>query len=252
MGIPVYFGNSGKSAVFVDEHIANGFDDETVLDWLRGTVILSAPAADKLCERGFEKYIGVHTDEWKGMTISCELIGDTRVGAQYERRALVPSSPDVISLSDVVHIDQLTDEITVLFPGVTLFNNSLGGKAIVFSGTPDMPFKYFTAFSMLNYTRKKQLIDITREFIPVYYPEDAEIYMRAGYLDSGEMMVAMFNLGFDKLPEIPLAISGSVSRVEKLTPDGGRLDCKFTYDGTTLTVCEQHEPITPIVLFIHK
>ncbi len=250
MGIPVYFGNGGNSAVFVDERIVNGFDDETVLEWLRGTVILSAPAAKKLADRGFSEYLGVSIREWEGESVTCELIKGTRIPAQYSRQELLPIRSGVESLSEVVRIDQLTEEKTVLFPGVTLYANSLGGKAVVFSGTPDMPLKYFTAFSMLNHTRKNQLLDITREFLPIYYPEDGEIYMRAGYLESGEMMVALFNLGFDKLCEIPLVIDGNVSGVEMLTSDGKRKECDFSYSDGSLTVLEELDPISPKILFI--
>ena len=55
--------------------------------------------------------------------------------------------------------------------------------------------------SLLNETRKRQFVDILskNDHIPVYYPEDAELYLRAGRLPTGEIMAAAFNLSHDAL-----------------------------------------------------
>ena len=115
-----------------------------------------------------------------------------------------------------------------------------------------MPFMYFTAFSMLCESRKKQMIEILskRGHLPVYYPEDVDVYLRAGYLENGEIMAAFFNIGFDQLDEIPVVCEKKVNKIEKLCPDGSRAECKFTVENGTVRVSERLETLMPVILFI--
>ena len=252
MGVPLYFANTDGGVIFVDEKTVDGFTDDEIRSFLKGTLVLSVNAAAKLIERGFLDYIGVTVEEWSGKTISGERIGKNTIGAQYGRKKLTVCRDGVEPLSEVIHIDRRDGKTEVIFPGVTSFENPIGGRTIVFSGTPDMPFKYFTAFSLLNETRKKQLVKILSESgnLPVYYPEDAEVYLRAGYLPDGEMMVAFFNLGFDELEDIALVCDKSISHIEKLNPDGSRSVCAFTSENGTLRIAEKSEVLTPVVLFL--
>ena len=86
--------------------------------------------------------------------------------------------------------------------------------------------------------------------LPVYYPEDAEVYLRAGYLSSGEMMVALFNLGHDELDDIPLAISRDVKKVEVLLPSGEREARAFEKGESRIRISERIPAVTPVILFI--
>ena len=255
LGLPLYFGNEGEGAVFIDDFSVDGFDDEVIKEFLKGTLILSVGAAEKLCKRGFGDYLGVRIasdDEATRTVISGEAVGDVAMPAQYGKRELIPTDPSTEWLSKVFHKNALTEERETLYPGVTRFDNPLGGETIVFSGTPDMPFTYATAFSLLNETRKKQFIDILsrRDNLPLYYPEDAELYLRAGRLPSGEIMAVAFDLSQDALDEIPLVIKGDVTSIERLGELGDRVPCDFdvrdgvTYIKATLAAME------PIVLFI--
>ncbi len=265
IGLPLYFANEGEGAVFLDDFSADGFTDEEIKSFLGGTLILSVGAADKLCKRGFAEELGVRVldesekldnvgvkVESSGKVVSGEMIGEINVSSQYGKRELIPISVKTERLSEVYHKDALTGEIENLYPGVTRFANSLGGETVVFSGTPDMPFKYFAAFSLLNETRKKQLIEILSKnnLLPLYYPEDAELYLRAGSLPNGEIFAAAFNLSQDGLDELPLVVKGEVKRVEKLDENGERVACDFeTADGITY-VKESVAAMEPIVLFV--
>ncbi len=252
LGLPLYFGNDGPGAVFLDEFAVNRFDDENIKKFLTGTLILSALAAKKLSERGFTDYIGVEVDEWQGEVITVEKVGGVSVGKQYGIKELKPVRDGVEELSEVLHINGKDGSQNKLFPGVTRYENSLGGEVIVFAGTPDMPFKYFTAFSMLNETRKKQFISILskRGHLPVYYPGDVDVYIRAGYLTNGELFTAVFNTSFDSLDETPLVCKQKVAKIEKLNSNGERVPCKFITDGERVTVFEEVLPHTPLILFI--
>ena len=250
-GLPLFFSNEDGNAVFLDDFSTDGFDDEQIKKFLSGTLILSVGAAEKLCKRGFSEYIGVSVQEWTGAVISGELTGDIPTGAQYERKQLVPCSENVEWLSKVYHINK-DNEKEILFPGVTRFDNSLGGEVITFCGTPDMPFKYFTAFSLLNETRKKQFIEILtrRGHLPLYYPEDGEVYLRAGYLKDGSIMAAFFNIGFDILEDIPIVSAKPVTKVERLNPDGTRSQVPFTVEDGVIRVQTELKTLLPEVLFI--
>lgn len=252
LGIPFYFSNSGEGAVFVDDFSVDGFSDDEIRGFMKGTLVLTAIAADKLNKRGFTDDIGVEVREWSGKTISSEIIGSISITAQYGVKELRVCRDGVEALSRVVHNNKAKGELETLFPGVTRVKNTLGGVTVVFSGTPDMPFTYYTAFSMLNETRKAQIAEILSASgnLPLYYPEDAEVYIRAGKLPNGEMMVAFFNLGFDDLEDTPLVFEKPVTKVEKLNPDGTRSECAFeVIDGVT-RVAENADTLTPVILFI--
>ena len=253
-GLPLYFGNHGDGAVFLDEFSVDGFSDAEIEGFLSGTLVLTAHAADKLVARGFKDMIGVTVSDWSGVTITAEIDrkSKNKLSVQYDVQKLSPCREGVEVLTDVVHINTATDEQIPLFPGVTYYENSLGGAVIVYSGTVDMPYKYFTAFSMLNETRKAQLADLLsrRKKLPVYYQSDAEVYTRAGFLPTGELLVALFNLGFDELDGIRLCCKQKVTKVELLDADGKRVESKFDVAGDTLCIHASIPAVTPAVFIL--
>lgn len=252
IGIPLYFSNRTGGTAFLDDISVNGFTDDEIRELMRERLVLSAMAAKALAARGFASDIGVDVRDWSGAVITGETVNGHGMPKQYECRELVVSDKGVERLSEVYHRDGGSGEITELFPGVTRFKNTQGGETVVFSGNPDAPFKYFTSFSLLNETRKAQIIEIMSHGtpLPVYYPEDAEVYLRAGYLGSGEMMVALFNLGHDELEDIPLVISGEVKRVEALLPTGERDVRKFEKTDNGIRIFEHVPAVTPTILFL--
>jgi hypothetical protein len=266
LGLPLYFANEGEGAVFVDDFSVDGFTDEQIKDFMKGTLILSVNAADKLVSRGFAEELGVtvvsdveKTDvvgvasvKSTAKVVTGERVRGGSMSAQYGRRELVPISDKTEWLSDVVHTDGKTGEVELLYPGVTRNRTSFGGDCIVFSGTPDMPFKYFSAFSLLNETRKKQFVEILSKnnLLHLYYPEDAELYLRAGRLSRGEYFAAAFNLSQDALEELPLVSDREVKRVEKLDENGERVLADFEIRDGVVYVKEQVCAMEPIVLIL--
>ena len=252
LGLPMYFGNSGEGAVFLDDFSTDGFDDETIRSFMKGTLVLSVGAVEKLCARGFAKDIGVTAKAWEGKVIHGELVCGECIAKQYDFRELVPCTADVEILSESYHADKKTSENIPMFPALTRQKNSEGGECIAFCGTPDMPFLYHTAFSLLCETRKNQLIEILSKnnLLPLYYPEDGEVYLRAGRLSSGERMAVFFNLGFDVLEDIPLTVTEEVSTVEYLTKNGTRERVPFTKEGNTIRIAMEARTLMPVVLFL--
>jgi hypothetical protein len=253
MGIPMYFSNAGDGAVFVDDFSVKGFSDEEIKEFMKGTLVLSVGAADNLAKRGFASELGVKVGDTEGsLVVSGERMGVARMPVQYARRELIPVSDDLEWLSEVFHLDSQSGEIIPMYPGVCRNKTSIGGECIVFCGTPDAPFTYRTAFSMLNETRKRQIIGILKDSgeLPVYYPEDAEVYLRAGRLSDGSMMVALFNLSQDMLEDIPLVISERVSFVDVLDENGERQRCEFEFDGECVRIKRQALAMEPCVFII--
>ena len=228
MGIPFYFGATGDGAVFLDDTSVTRFDDGEILEFLRGTLIISGGAIENLTARGFGEHLGVRAEAWRGDTVSVEICGNKRMSAQREARALIPTSDKTRELSYTANCPS-PSVATKLFSTVCEFDNSLGGRVISFSGNPDQPMSYQTAFSFLCETRKEQLIGILdrANSLPIYYTEDAEVYLRAYRLDPGELFVAIYNLGLDVLDDIPLNCKEEFTNISVLGSDGELHPCEY-------------------------
>ena len=139
-----------------------------------------------------------------------------------------------------------------LFPGVTVYKNSLGGNSIVFSGTPEAKFHYTTAFSFLNESRKLQLINLLSETgnLPVYYPDDSEVYLKAANTPDGALFVAFFNISLDPIEEITLVTDREITSIEALMPDGSYKSVDFCAEGTKLTLDIPASILTPVILIM--
>lgn len=67
--------------------------------------------------------------------------------------------------------------------------------------------------------------------LPVYYPDDAEVYLCAANLNDGRLLVAFFNIGFDTIEEVTLCTKKSIVIISKLTHDGTEGQCTFHKKG---------------------
>ena len=251
LGLPLYFSSEQGGAVFLDDISATRFDDETVRGFFGGTVILSAVAAENLISRGFGDMIGVDLRPWRGKIVTSEKINGKTVQKQVKGQELVPHNARVEALSYAVNkLDGCVEE---LYPAVTGYPNPAGGYTVVFSGTPDTEFNYATAFSMLSSSRKEQLINILQRGndLPVWYPEDAEVYLRAGRLCDNTLFVGFFNIGLDPLEEVVLQCKECVSSVEMLDENGVRVPVDFTRDEDgTLRINVEAGTLSPVILFL--
>lgn len=254
MGLPMYFSSKQGGAVFLDGPADAFLTDDEIKELFKGPLFLAADTAMRLNARGFSEYTGVEVRPWKGRHASGEIIhvNGNSCSAQHQVCELIPLSDEVTEESTVYHLaDGKTQER--LFPGVTAYKNPLGGTTFVFSGTPKTAYNLVEAFSFLTESRKAQLVDLMKRTgqMPVYYPEDAEIYLRAAKCKDGSLFAAVFNIGLDPLDELPLVIEQPVSSVEYLAPDGTRKACAFHTDGDTLTVLLSVPTLEPIILFLH-
>jgi hypothetical protein len=176
-----------------------------------------------------------------------------RCNAQIRSQELIPQSDAVEVLSMVYHLKDGKIK-QPLFPGVTSFKNPAGGTTIVFCGDPNTNYNYLEAFSFLNETRKRQLVDILKATgnLPVYYPDDMEMLLRAGNLSDGSLFVAAFNLSLDRADNLPLVVEENVSRVEQLMPNGEWQEISFKKEEDRIIVNTPVYTLEPIILKIYK
>lgn len=236
-GLPIYYSAKNGGILCLDNETY--LDDEQIRNALSGRIVLSSDAVCELSRRGFGKYIGVEAREWKGIVPSYEIDEATHNPMSVEPglRELVMLSENVSPLSYVCHtVDEVNYER--LFPGVTRYENELGGIVYAFSGTPRVEYNIGAAFSFLNQTRKGQLkrilADSTEELI--YYPDDAEIYFRAAKMKDGRLFCAFINLGFDLLENPRLICKREINRIELLTSEGTFIPIEFDRDSDSCTL----------------
>lgn len=253
LGLPMYYSADAGGAAFIDNGYDYDFTDEEIYELFKGTVFLASGAADALIKRGFGKLIGVQIRDWNGKNISGEKLnvnGKCCTG-QVGAKELVISSEKTIADSYAYHIpDGKTKEL--LFPASTIHKNEIGGTTIVFSGTPNTEFTYSTAFSFLNESRKRQFLKMLKDSdnLPVYYPEDAEVYLKAAKTVDGNLFCAFFNLGFDILDEIPLVTDHNVNGIEILMEDGMWKEVEYRKEGTCYTIRSKAYTLNPVMLML--
>lgn len=254
LGLPMYYSSKSGGVSFMNGNYDAKFSDEEIKSMLScgEKTVLSADSAKNLIARGFSSLLGVEIREWKGLPMRGEHIeGIGRCNVQPASLEIVPKDKRIRIDSMVQHtIDKAN--YTDLFPGVTIFDNDNGGKVAVFSGTPDCEWNYTQPFSYLCESRKKQLVRLLSEWgeLPIYYPEDAEVYLKAADMPDGTLFCALINLGLDELETIPLCCEKEVSKVEMLDSDGKKIKCDFLTNRKNITIKKSAKALEPVILFI--
>ena len=257
LGLPCFFSSDKnvEGAIFMEDIDVSLRTDEELMKFFEKTVVLSGEAARLVNERGLMDYTGVEVRKWKGANLSGEdfPMYKNRCNAQIRSQELIPQSDAVDTLSTVYHLKDGKVR-QPLFPGVTSFKNPAGGTTIVFCGDPNTNYNYLEAFSFLNETRKRQLVDILKATgnLPVYYPDDMEMLLRAGELPDGSLFVAAFDLSLDRAETLSLMVDGEVERVEQLAPTGEFKEVSFTKDGNRIEVNTPVYTLEPIILKLHR
>ena len=254
LGLPMYFGSENGGISCLNGDSDTELSDEKIMEMLRGNMFLASDTAKNLIARGFGKYLGVDVREWAGdkaPTTELLSVNANRTSLQMQRKELVPTSEETEVDSKVLH--SLTGEnFEYLFPGTTVFRNELGGTAVVFCGTPMAEFSYLQAFSFLNYSRKQQLIRLARNMgeLPVYYPDDQEVYLRAADMEDGGLFVAAINISLDPMENLSLVFEKEASKIEKLMPDGKREEISFRKENGVYILDTPCNILDPVILFV--
>ena len=254
LGIPMYFSDKDGGAVFLDGKRDQFFNDEEIKKMLAGTVFLASDSAQSLINRGFGEYLGVNIRDVNDSDpkASGEIIHATgqNTKSQLERKILTAASADTVEKSYVYTCPDGKTRVP-LHLGVSSYKNSLGGTANVFCGTPLARFVYFEAFSFLNESRKAQIVEMMRESgnLPIYYPDDAEVYMKSGYLGD-KIFCAFVNIGLDNLDEVTLVCEKPVTKISKINSDGSYSECDFSVDENGKITVNTTAPILEPALLV--
>ena len=258
LGLPMYFSAENGGVACFDSRRDELFSDEEILKILSGPVFLAVESAKHLIDRGFGKYLGVDVleiskDDTRAASEIIHVTG-SRVNCQVGLHRLLPTSDKTEACSTVIATPEGggSSKYEPLFPGVTLYNNELGGTVVVFSGTPEARFHYTTAFSFLCEARKLQLIDLLKKCnaLPIYYPDDADVYLRAANCDSGALFCSFINLSLDTVENITLVADRAVNSIKRLTPDGKWENVDFAYNGEVLTLELSAYTLDPVILIL--
>ncbi len=255
LGIPMYFSSENGGVVCLEGDVDSRLSDDEILEILKGKVMLASDTALNLINRGFGKYLGVDIREWNGKIPVNELILKTncRVSMQQKVKEIVPLNNDVVISS---YISNTTDyeHYENLFPGSTIYKNELGGTAFVFCGTPVAEYYIATAFSFLNYSRKEQLIEMIKlaNELPIYYPNDEEIYLKAADMENGDLFCAVFNIGLDSIEKLELVCDFEAKSFKKLMPNGDSMEIGFKHENNRYILDTPCNILDPVILFIEK
>ena len=247
LGLPLYFSSRPGGITFLDgDHTA--MYGKAELDGLfAGPLVLDAVAARSLIKAGYGDLIGVTVDDWTGDLPNGDALDFDGLlcAEQIEPKKLTPVSKNV-TVDSTMYKGLERGERLPLGPGTTRFPRK-GGETVVFAGTPDTAFNLSEAFSFLSAPRKKQLLRILRPTgcLPVFYPGDAEVYLRAGRTADGALFCGFFNIGLDVIDGVELTVDRIPERVSRLTPDGAWEDVPFTVEGDTLTLSVRADVLIP-------
>lgn len=251
-GLPIYFSEDDGGVLCLEGNADKALSDEQIIKALGKGVFLASDTAQNLIKRGFGKYLGVDVKEWTGNQPTTEILSSGgSCNHQMHIKELVPLSDSVTEDSTVCHsVDKVNYER--LFPGTTVFKNELGGTVFVFSGTPRAEFNLVEAFSFLNWSRKQQLIRMLSEAgeLPVYYPGDEEVYLKAADMPDGSLFCAVFNIGCDPIDELELVFDKDVNSACKLMPNGELRELSYTRDGQKYIFDTCSNTLDPVVLIV--
>ncbi len=258
MGLPFYFSNKNYGATFLEHNIGQDLPDSEIRAMFRdGSVFMSAEVAKDLEARGYGALLGVTATEFDyeklGRVAGEAFNEDGSLICQKQKNLmlLTPTSEKTETVSYNYRIEDGT--LVKISPAVTKYMREGGKFTVVYCGTPDTEHVYTEGFAFLNETRKQQFIKLLSEAgaLPVYTPSDNELCLRAGYLDDGRLLCAIFNLGYDPEEETVLYLKKEPTQITRLDESGKEIPVSYkkTEDGF-YTLAVSCEPLYPTVLLI--
>ena len=88
--------------------------------------------------------------------------------------------------------------------------------------------------------------------LPVYYPNDEEVYFRCADMADGRVFCAVFNIGLDPIEKLELVCDFEATGFERLMPDGSCSAVGFERFGDRYILDIPCATLDPVVLFIEK
>ncbi len=254
IGVPFFFSDGSEAASFLEGDITDDLSDEKIEELFRGSVFLDGYAAKALYERGFGERLGVRVKEWDLGTVSGESFDGTLYKCSTKQKNLKKLTVENERVEVLSHNYLRADGYAkLLSPAVTLLERENGRLTVVFAGTPNVDFNYMEGFAFLNETRKAQLIALLQRAgaLPVYLVGDDEVCMRAGYLDDGTLITALFELGIDPIEAPKLFLENKPKSISIMLQDGSLAPVEFSEsEGGVYSLNVKVEPLYPVILLI--
>ena len=72
--------------------------------------------------------------------------------------------------------------------------------------------------------------------LPAWSCQPFDNYFRFGTLADGKDIAAVCNISYEPMEEVNIGAKKIPSKIEKLSPDGGWDECKFSVNGNIITV----------------
>ena len=227
LGLPCNFAKPSDLPALLTGEDVDLLPDDDLRRLLGNGLLLEGVAAERLCERGFGADLGVTAGPWTGPAVSAERWGRITLDRDLRYSCLKPRDPRTRIHSTLLHRKSGVSEVfTELGPAATLFENDSGGRVAILaaSGGPGNSLAG-AGLSFYDEDRKRELVDLLGFVcggpIPVYYPGDAEVYLKLRRFADGLYLVALFNLGHDPLDVIPLVSPSGITAAEMIAPGGG-------------------------------
>ncbi len=252
MGLPFYFSDKCGKANFLDGTIVSDMSDKQLEELFLTSVFISSDAAKDISDRGFGKYLGVSIEEWDFGNVSGETFDKSPnyfCTQQKNLKKLLPGENTEILTYNFRKEDE---KAKLLAPAVTVYDKC-GKLSVVYCGTPKAEFNYMEGFAFLNETRKKQFIQLLEraDALPVYYPGDNEVLLRAGYIADGRLLTYTMVMGTDPMEGLELYLEKKPIGAKVLNPDGSETEVGFTDNGNDVyTFDVRCESFYPVVLFV--
>lgn len=220
---------------FMDERFAKYADEETLMKYLSKGLFLDGDAAKALCERGYSGLLGVTVGEdifaqdlflfdlGAAEILTPEFEVFKTVGRMPCANMWCPAGQGILRKINI--IDKNAHVVTevrsfqneLVAPGMTYFENSLGGTIVVMG----MTLKGNHSQSLFNGQRQKivtgLISDISDKY--VYVENEAKISVIANVPKKEEdynYLITLINLGFDNAENVKIHIPEKMEDVENI------------------------------------
>jgi len=257
-GIPVNFAYVGNNAGYISISELKYFSDAEIKKQLACGIAIDGATAVELCKRGYAKLIGVDAEFYKEHRINAEMITQDSINGNLAGKLLVgtqglvkltPNSTKTRTLSNFMSKKFGQDDksnFELISPASTYFENELGGKVLVYGYR--IGGDHLNSFS--RYPRKEFFLNAFNYIDPfrIWYPYDAEMYVKSHTLKDNSELVGLFNFGYDPLETVELAFTEKPKSLKILTKQGKWEDLNFDVNGNILSISKRLEPMYPMIL----
>ena len=234
------------------------FSNDELLGFLSGALLLDGEAAWHLCERGLGEHLGVNVSP-QPFACSAELLHVIPESARTREAACSILGGgryrlDVASGSLRVVSSFATGSkggYTPVAPGLTWYENALGGRVAVYGLSMQAPLEWV----FYNSQRKAQLVEtltwLAGGVPPVVVESDLDVYAMHGRdkATEGEQYMCLLDLNPDTVEGVTLRLPGQpVHAVERLSLHGMWEPVAFRSDGPRLVCDVAAATMEPLIL----